>query len=181
MGISEGGQRLVFFCESGKIFQHTQQFSAEITQAVPIKDQIPVVGHIAARGPQVDHTSGAGRRFSVGIDMCHHVMPHFLFPLRGTFKINIIDVRFQLRHLLCRNGQAKVMLRPGQRSPELSPDPNTLFLGEQMQHLFGSITGREGRFIFFVHHGHFSPFGFLSGKRCRIFLCRSCAMRPLTA
>ena len=51
VGIAEGGQRLVFLRKVRKIFQHVQQFLAEMAQTVPIKDQIPVIGYITACGP----------------------------------------------------------------------------------------------------------------------------------
>ena len=130
MGIAEGGRRLVFLRKVRKIFQHVQQFLAEMAQTVPIKDQIPVIGYITACGPQMDHACGAGGRFSIGIDVRHHIMPYLSLPLCGARKINVIYVCFQLCDLLCRNGQAEIMLRPGQRGPEPSPDLNTLFLGE---------------------------------------------------
>ena len=112
-----------------------------MAQAVAIKDQIGIVGHIAAGGAEMDNARCRGRGFAIGIDMSHHIMAHFFFPLRGTIKINVIDVRFQLRYLLRRDGQAELMLCPRQCHPELSPCLDALFLREQMEHIIGSIAG----------------------------------------
>ena len=135
MGISQSGHRFIFISKGRKVFQNAQQFTAQITQTVPIEDQIAVVGHIAAGGTQMDNACSGGSGFAIGIDMGHHIMAHFFFPLCGTIKINVIDVRFQLRYLLRRDGQAELMLSPRQRHPELSPCLDTLFLRKQMEHI----------------------------------------------
>ena len=141
MGISQSGHCFIFVCKSRKVFQNTQQLPAQITQAVPVEDQIAVIGHITAGGTEMDNACRGGSGFAVGIDMGHHIMAHLFFPLRGTIEINVIDLRFQLRYLLRRDGQAEPMLSPRQRHPELSPCLDALFLREQMEHIVRSIAG----------------------------------------
>ena len=63
-----------------------------------------------------DPRRGGGRQ-TVGVDMGHHVMADFLFPLLRGSVVDVGDVGFQFRHLLCGDGQAQLVLRPGQLHP----------------------------------------------------------------
>ena len=83
----------------------------------------------------MDNACRSRSSFTIGVDMGHHIVAHFFFPLRRTVKINIINMGFQLRHLLRRDGQPELMLSPRQCHPELSPGTDALFLREQMKHI----------------------------------------------
>ncbi len=99
MGIAQSGQGLVFRCEPAQIPQDRAKLAPEVLQSVPVKDEIGVVGDVAAGGPQVDDARGGGRGLAEGIDVGHHVMADFLFPLRRAVVVDVGDVGGQLVHL----------------------------------------------------------------------------------
>ena len=86
-------------------------------------------------------------RFAVGVNVRHDIMADFLFPLGGALVVDIRDVRFQSGHLFRRDGQAQVMLRPGQGHPQPPPGLNTGVGGKQIQHEFRRIAGGQRGFI----------------------------------
>ncbi len=55
----------------------------------------------------MDDAGRAGSNLAVGVNVRHYVVTHFLFALAGYVVVNVIDVRFQLVHLLLRDGQAE--------------------------------------------------------------------------
>ena len=141
MGVAESGGRLVRFRETGKVGDDLQQLSPEVFQAVPVENDVGVIGDIAAGGAQMDDTGGGGRGLAVGIHVSHHVVADFLFPRRGTGKVDVRDVGFQFFNLLFGDRQSQRMLGFCQGNPELPPDFNALLLGKQVQHIVGSIPG----------------------------------------
>ena len=151
MGVAEGGEGLVFVCEGGQIRHDAQQLPAEIPQGVPIEDQIRVIGHVAAGGPQMNDAGGFRRRQAVGVDVGHNVMADFLFPGRGGVKIDVVNFPLQGRHLALRHGQPQLAFRPGQLRPQAAPGPDAGAGGEERKHIGGGVAGGKGRFIAVVH------------------------------
>ena len=141
MGVAQSRGRLVRFRKTGKVGDDLQQLSPEVFQAVPVENDVGVIGDIAAGGAQMDDTGGGGRGLAVGIHVGHHVVADFLFPCRGTGKVDVRDVGFQLLDLLFGDRQPQRMLGLGKRNPELPPGLNPLLLGKQVQHIVGSIPG----------------------------------------
>ena len=141
MGVAQRGGRLVRFRKTGKVGDDLQQLSPEVLQAVPVENDVGVIGDIAAGGAQMDDTGGGGRGLAIGIHVGHHVVADFLFPCRGTGKVNVRDVGFQLLDLFLGDRQPQRMLGLGKRNPELPPGLNPLLLGKQVQHIVGSIPG----------------------------------------
>ena len=141
MGVAQRGRGLVRFREAGKVGDDLQQLAPEVFQAVPVENDVGVVGNIAAGGTQVDDTGGGGRGLTVGIHVSHHVVADFLLPGSGTGKVDVRDMGFQLLDLLFGDRQPQRMLGFCQRNPELPPDFNPLLLRKQVQHIVGSIPG----------------------------------------
>ena len=148
-----------------EIQHHGQDLSPEILQAVPVQDQVCIVGDIAAGGPQMDD---AGRRRGcqpVSIHMGHDVVADFLFPLFCSRIVDIGHMGFQLRHLLRRNGQAQIMLRPCQFHPQPPPGLEPHIRGKQVQHIPGRIAGSQWGFIRILAHKCSSPLRILHRVR----------------
>ena len=141
MGVAQRGRGLVRFRETGKVGDDLQQLSPEVFQAVPVENDVGVIGNIAAGSAQMDDAGGGGRSLAVGIHMSHHVVANFFFPGSGTGKVNVRDVGFQLLDLLFGDRQPQRMLGLGKRNPELPPGLNPLLLGKQVQHIVGGIPG----------------------------------------
>ena len=152
VGVAQGGGALVGVGELGEIGHHRQQLPPEVPQALPVKDEVRVVGDIAAGGPQVDDAGGGGGRLAVGVHVGHHVVADLLLPCCRHIIVDVGDVGLQLRHLLRRDGQAQIMLRPGQGHPQPPPGLEAHVRGEQVQHERRGIPGRQGGFVFVLGH-----------------------------
>ena len=140
MGISQGRHCPIFLGKSGQICHDAQQLLTEIAQSLPIENEVGVVRHIAAGSTQMDDSCRRGSNLAIGIDVSHDIMANLLLPRRGAGEVNVLNVVFQLCHLLRCDRQAQLMLRAGQRHPEPAPDLDPLFLRKEMQHIFGSIA-----------------------------------------
>ena len=152
VGIAQGGGGLVLLCKFTEVRHHSQQLSPEIPQALPVDDEIRVVGDIAAGGPQVDDPRGGGGRLAVGVDVGHHVVADLLLPRRSRLIVDVGDVGLQLRHLLRGDGQAQIVLCPGQGHPQPPPGLKAHVGGEQVQHERRGVPGRQGGFVTFFGH-----------------------------
>ncbi len=97
VGVAQGGGGLVLVsAKAGEVGQHRQQLAPQILEALPVDDQVGVVGDIAAGGAQVNDARGGGSGLAVGIDVGHDVMADFFFPLGGGFVVDVGDVGLQL-------------------------------------------------------------------------------------
>ena len=96
VGIAQRGRGGVFLRKGRQIPQHRQQLRPQIGKAVPVQDQIGVVGHIAAGGAQMDDARRRRRGLAVGVHMRHHIMAHLALPPGGLLVVNIGDVSLQL-------------------------------------------------------------------------------------
>ena len=139
VGVAQGGCGGVLLGEGRQIGQHRQQLAPEIGQAVPVQDQIGVVGDVAAGSPQVDDARRSRCGLAVGVHMGHHVVAHLPLTLGGHVVVDVGDVGLQLRHLLCRDGQAQVVLGAGQRRPQPPPGLIAAVVREQVQHVLGGV------------------------------------------
>ena len=152
MGVAQGRGGGIPPGKGRQIHQHGQDLAPEIPQAVPVEDQVRVVGHIAAGGPQVDDARRRGGRQAISIHMGHDIVADLLLPLLRGGVVDIGDVGFQLRHLLRRDGQAQIMLRPGQLHPQPPPGLEPHVRGKQVQHVFRRIPGSQGGFVNVLAH-----------------------------
>ena len=151
MGIAQGGGGLVGIGKLRQVADHLQQLSPEVFQTVPVQDNVGVVGDIAAGGSQMDDAGGGGGCLSIGVDMGHHIVAHFFFPLGGAVKIDVGDMLLKLLYLLGCDGQTQLHLCFGKGYPQPSPGFNPLLGGEQVQHILRCVTGAEGGFVLFRH------------------------------
>ena len=135
MGIAQGGRGGVFLRKGREILHHRQQLAPEITQPVPVQDQVGVVGDVAAGGPQMDDARRQRRGLAVGIDVGHDIVADLPLPLPGGIVVDIGDVLLQLADLLLRYRQAQVMLGPGQGRPQAAPGLKAHVRREQVQHI----------------------------------------------
>ncbi|CAN4040660.1 putative conserved protein YegL, contains vWA domain of TerY type, partial [Dysosmobacter welbionis] len=152
VGIAQGGGGLVLLCKFTEVRHHSQQLSPEIPQALPVDDEIRVVGDIAAGGPQVDDPRSGGGRLAVGVDVGHHVVTDLLLPRRSRLIVDVGDVGLQLRHLLRGDGQAQIVLCPGQGHPQTPPGLETRVRRKQTQHKIRGVSGRQRGFVTIFGH-----------------------------
>ena len=129
-----------------------QQLSPEIPQALPVDDEIRVVGDIAAGGPQVDDARRQRRGLAVGIDMGHDIVADLPLPLSGGVIVDIGDVLLQLADLLLRYRQAQLVLGPGQGRPQAAPGLKAHVRREQVQHIRRGVAPGQGGFVNVVGH-----------------------------
>ena len=103
--IAQGGRVGIFFREGCQVVQHSQQLCAQIDKAIPVQDQVGVVGHIAAGGPQMEDPRRRRRRLAVGVYVCHHIVAYLSLPLDGRIIVDVGDMRLQLGDLRFGDGQ----------------------------------------------------------------------------
>ena len=151
MGIAQGGGCLILVCKGCQVGNHLQQLCPQIAQAVPVDDHVCIVGDVAAGGTQVDDTGSLGGYQTIGIHMSHHIMAHFPLPGSRHFKINIIQLCFQLVHLLLGHRQPQGMLCLGKRHPQLAPGSDSRLGRKKVQHILGGVAGGQGGFITVSH------------------------------
>ena len=144
------GKALVFVRKLRKLVDHVHKLSAHKLQSVAHHDDIGVVAYVAARSSEVNDTCRLRALKSVGIDMAHNVMAHQLLALLRNGVVNVIDMCLHLvDHFLCDDGlsvlrksEFHLCLREG--DPKLSPCGKFLVLAEDILHLRGGVTLREG-------------------------------------
>ena len=151
VGIAKGWHILILLREIAQALHGAQQFPAQVLQAVPIDHQVSVIGHIAAGGSQMDNARRGRCNLSVGIHMSHDIVADFLLPLTHAIVINVLDMGGQFIHLSLCHRQAEFHFRFCQGNPEASPGAVPGIGGKQLQHIFGSIPGGQGRFILLCH------------------------------
>ena len=151
VGEREGGEILVFLRKTAQLRDGVDQLFLHQPHRVVEDNQVGVVADIAARRPQMDDTAGVRALLAIGIDMRHHIVADFLFPLRGDFIVNVLRMGLQLRDLLVGNRQAELLLGLRERDPQLPPGAELIVGGEQVLHLPAGIARGQGRFIFIRH------------------------------
>ena len=107
--------------EAGQALDHRHQPVADQLQRLAQQEQVGVVGHVAARGAQVDDRPGRGADVAVGVDVGHDVVPQPPFVPLGSGKIDVVDMLPQLGDLLRRDWQPKFRLGLGQGHPQPPP------------------------------------------------------------
>ena len=152
VGISEGREGPVLHGELREGLCRGEQFSPDMPQRLPVKDDIGVVGDVAAGGAEVDDPGGGGSGESVGVDMGHDVVADLPLPgVRGV-EVDVVDIGLQFSDLLFGDRQAELRFRSRQRDPQASPRADALPGGKQAQHGFGGVAGGQGGFVP-VSHG----------------------------
>ena len=79
VGKAQCGHGFIFLCKFRKGSNHIDQPLPNQLKALPHKDHIGVVPHIAAGGAQMDNGHGLGALLTKGMDMGHYVMAQALF------------------------------------------------------------------------------------------------------
>ena len=145
VGIGHAGHVLVLLSKAGELCQHTDQLFADEFQALPHHDDIGVIAHIAAGGTQMDDACCLGALLAVGVNVAHHIMAHQLLARNGDLVVDVVHMGFQLGHHFGGDiGQTLFHLGPGQRHPQAAPGAELVVIREDVLHLVGRITGREG-------------------------------------
>ncbi len=121
MGEAEAGQIAVFGGEGGQRVDHGRHAAGDHLQALAQQQQVGVVGHVTACGPEMDDRPGVGAEVAVGVDVGHHIVPQFSLVTRGGVEVDVIDVGLELVDLLRRDRQSKFRLGLGQRDPKPPP------------------------------------------------------------
>ena len=139
----------------GKVAQrpdHRRQPPRDQRERLAQQDEVGVVGHKAARGPQVDDRPGRGALVAVGIDVRHHVVPQLVLVLGGRGEVDVVDVGPQRGELLLGDRQPQLGLGLRQRDPQ--PPPRAVFalVAPQRGHLARRVAGDERILIFVVRH-----------------------------
>lgn len=126
MGKTKRWQALVLICKFTQPGNQIDQLVADKYQPLPHQDHICVVAHITACGAQMDNRHGLGTGGTIGMDMCHYIVPQLFFLLRSQLIVHLVPMCLHLVDLFLRNGQPQFHLRPRQRNPQ--PVPGGKFL-----------------------------------------------------
>ena len=65
------------------------------------------------------------RRQAIGVNMGHYIVAHLPLPALGGFIVDVLHMLLQLLHLSGGDGQAQLMLSPGQLHPQAAPGLKT--------------------------------------------------------
>ena len=172
MGVAQG--REVFVCkrEFPECRNNRRQPREQECRRFPELDEIGVVAHERAGGPQVN--DGARERAAVPerVYVGHHVVPgRGLVGGRGVV-VDVVDMLLHLVDLLGRDRKAKVFLAFGKGYPQLSPRAELEVGREDIQHLPAGIALEQGIYIdvgpvplFFAHNRGFLAGGLLPRPR----------------
>ena len=152
VGVAQGGQGLVAVGKLGQAGQHPHQLVPDEEQAFFHQQNVGVVPHIAAGGPQVDDGHGIGAPSAVGMDVGHNVVAQLLLLLLGQVIVDVVLLPLQLVDLPLGDGQAQFHLRPGQGNPQPAPGGKFLVRGEQIKHLPAGVAGGQRTFICIFSH-----------------------------
>ncbi len=167
VGIAQGGGCLILVCKGRQVGNHLQQLCTQIAKTVPVNNHVCIVGDVAAGGTQVDDAGSLGGHQTIGIHMGHHIVAHFLLPGSRHGKVNIVQLGFQLVHLLLAHRQPQGMLCLGKGHPQLAPGPDSCLGRKEIQHIPGGVAGGQGGFITVSHMillcSKRIPFGFSAG------------------
>ena len=87
---------------------------AHLNQGIAQLDKVAIVGHIAACGAQVYDGPGFGCHIAEGVDVGHDIVAELLFVIGHFGEVDVVQVGGHFLHLILRNGQAKLVFRPGQ-------------------------------------------------------------------
>ena len=128
MGKAQGRERPIGFGKAGKGVEDADQLIPNQDQALPHQYNVCVVPHIAACGAQMDDGHRLGALCAVGVNMSHDVVAQLLLFFRRHLVVDIVYVGLQLLHLLLRNRQTKLHLRPRKSHPQPAPG-RKLFVG----------------------------------------------------
>ena len=153
MGIGQGRQVLILLGKIRRGGDGVEQQLADTQQRIPLKDNIRIITHIAAGGPQVNDGSGLGADLTIGIDMSHDVVAHLSLPLAGGLIIYIIQVGTHLVKLFIGDVQPQLLLALGKDHPELAPGGKLPVVGEDLLHFFAGIALAERVLISVVQYG----------------------------
>ena len=129
--------------ESGQGIDHARRAAGDHLQALAQQQQVGVVGHVAARGAQVDDRPGLGALVAVGVDVGHHVVPQLSLVLGGRLEVDVVDVAAELLDLPGGDRQAQFRLGLGQRHPQPPPGAELPPRAPKRAHLRRSIAGNE--------------------------------------
>ena len=152
MGIGQGGQSLILLGKIRGGGNGVQKQLADAQQRVPLEDNIGIITHIAAGGPQVDDGPGLGAGQTVGIDMSHNVVAHLSLPPAGGLIVYIIQVSAHLVKLFIGDVQSQLLLALGKDDPQLAPGGKLPVVGEDFLHFLAGIALAERVLISVVQY-----------------------------
>ena len=162
-------QALILIRELRKLINHVHKLLAHKRKGVAHHDDVGVVADIAARSTQMDDAGRLRALQSVGVDVAHDIVAHQLLALLRHGVVDVIDVTLHLINHLLRDdglsvlGKAQFHLGFRQRNPKLSPSGKLLVLTENVLHLRGGISLREGACVTVGVAHDYSPVS----KKCR--------------
>ena len=104
MRIAKAGESGILVCKVAEVLHRGFQLPLEIAKAITVKNQVRVVGHVAARRAEVDDALCTGCVHTERVDVRHHIVPDFFFFFGHHIIVNRAYVRGQFVNLRLRNG-----------------------------------------------------------------------------
>ena len=95
----------------------------------------------------MDNARRLGTLLSVGIDVAHHIVPHFLLPRLRHLIIDVVGVGFEFRDLLVGDIQTQFLLGLGKRNPQSAPCAEFHIGRKEVLHFLPGIAGTKRGFI----------------------------------
>ena len=142
VGVGHARHILVLLGKVRQLCQHTHQLFTHQLKTLPHHDDVGVIAHIAAGGPQMDDACCLGALLTVGVDVAHDVVAHQLFPLDSHFVVDIVHMSFQLGyHVRGDVGQALIHFGTSQCHPQPPPSAELVVVREDVLHFIGSVAG----------------------------------------
>lgn len=131
MGKGQCGQTLIVLRKHRQFRDHIHEFLFDQFQRLRHHYDIRVISYITRCGTQMNDPCRLRTLLSIGIDMAHHVMTHFLFPGLGHIIVDILRMALQFVNLFLGDNrlavlaQSQLHLRLRQGDPQ--PPPGSEF------------------------------------------------------
>jgi hypothetical protein len=153
VGVAQAGQSLPLPGKGRQCVDCCNRLVADERKGLTHQDQVGVVGHEAARRPQVDDRTSDRGCVAQGVDVRHHVVPKSLFVGVRQVEIDGVQLAAQGRDLFRGDMQAQGLLRLGQGNPQPPPCRELGLRRPEPRHLPARVASDQ-RIVVDVVRGH---------------------------
>ena len=143
VGIAERGETSVLRSEIRQSANTPHDPVPDQGEGVPVQKQVGVVGDEGARRSEVDDPARRRRDIAEEVNVRHDIVAEAAFVPGGPLEIDVVERSLHLSERFPGDGQAELLLGPGERQPESAPVSGAPPAGENPPHLLRSVALRE--------------------------------------
>ena len=155
VGETQRGHIRISPAELPHLIHEFQEFGLNEFQTVLHLNELRVIRHIAAGGPQMDHRHGIRTLGPENVDMAHHVMAQFFFFGFHSGKVDIFQMGGHLLDLGIGDRQTQSFFFGSEGEPEFTPGGVFELGTPEITHLFAGIAAGQRRTVNVMIHNKF--------------------------